>query len=118
MRPRRAGRALCPSRRHGSTGAMKITSVALDGVGRFGTRTEIAGLGGGVNILAAGNEAGKSTMFRAVRACLFERHNTKNELVRNLATDGASLPVTVTLGFEHGGRAYTITKSFVKSPAA
>jgi DNA repair exonuclease SbcCD ATPase subunit len=97
---------------------MKITSVTLDGVGRFGTRTEIAGLGGGVNILAAGNEAGKSTMFRAVRACLFERHNTKNEFVRNLATDGASLPVTVTLGFEHGDRAYTVTKSFVKSPAA
>ena len=52
---------------------MKITSVTLDGVGKFGTRTEIAGLGAGVNILAAGNEAGKSTMFRAVRACLFER---------------------------------------------
>ena len=57
-------------------------------------------------------------MFRAVRACLFERHNTKNEFVRNLATDGASLPVTVTLGFEHGNRAYTVTKSFVKGPAA
>jgi hypothetical protein len=97
---------------------MKITSVTLDGVGRFGTLTEIAGLGAGVNILAAGNEAGKSTMFRAVRACLFERHNTKNEFVRNLATDGASLPVTVTLGFEHEDRAYTVTKSFVKSPAA
>lgn len=97
---------------------MKITSAALDGVGRFGTFTEIAGLGPGVNILAAGNEAGKSTMFRAVRACLFERHNTKNEFVRNLATEGASLPVTVTLGFEHEDRAYTVTKSFVKSPAA
>jgi len=97
---------------------MKITSVTLDGVGKFGTRTEIAGLGAGVNILAAGNEAGKSTMFRAVRACLFERHNTKNEFVRNLATDGASLPVTVTLCFEHGDRAYAVVKSFVKSPAA
>jgi hypothetical protein len=97
---------------------MKITSVTLDGVGKFGTRTEIAGLGAGVNILAAGNEAGKSTMFRAVRACLFERHNTKNEFVRNLTTDGASLPVTVTLGFEHGNRTYTVTKSFVKSPSA
>jgi hypothetical protein len=97
---------------------MKITSVTLDGVGRFGARTEIVGLGPGVNILAAGNEAGKSTMFRAVRACLFERHNTKNEFVRNLVTDGASLPVTVRLGFEHEDRAYTVTKSFVKSPAA
>ena len=97
---------------------MNITSVAVDGVGKFGTRNEIVGLGPGVNILAAGNEAGKSTIFRAVRACLFERHNTKNEIVRNLATEGASLPVTVTLGFEHEGQSYKITKSFMKSPTA
>jgi len=90
----------------------------VEGVGRFGTPTRIDGLGSGVNILAAGNEAGKSTLFKAVRACLFERHNTKNESVRNLATDGLSLPVTVRLGFEHGDDAYTITKSFLKSPTA
>jgi DNA repair exonuclease SbcCD ATPase subunit len=97
---------------------MKITSIVVDGVGKFGIRSEVTGLGFGVNILAAGNEAGKSTLFRAVRACLFERHNTKNESVRILATDGLSLPITVALGFEHADQSYTITKSFVKSPAA
>lgn len=97
---------------------MKITSIVVDGVGKFGIRSEVTGLGSGVNILAAGNEAGKSTLFRAVRACLFERHNTKNESVRILATDGLSLPITVALGFEHADQLYTITKSFVKSPAA
>ena len=71
-----------------------------------------------MNILAAGNEAGKSTLFRAVRACLFERHNTRNEIVRSLATEGLALPVTVTLGFEHEGQSYRTTKSFMKSPAA
>ena len=97
---------------------MKITSVIVDGVGKFGTRSEVTGLGSGVNILAAGNEAGKSTLFRAVRACLFERHNSKTESIRNLATDGLSLPVTVTLGFEHADQAYAITKSFMKNPSA
>jgi hypothetical protein len=97
---------------------MQFTSIVVDGVGKFGTRTEVTGLGPGVNILAAGNEAGKSTLFRAVRACLFERHTTKNDSVRNLSTDGLSLPVTVKLDFEHDGQAYTVTKSFVKSPAA
>jgi len=97
---------------------MQFTSIVVDGVGKFGTRSEVAGLGPGVNILAAGNEAGKSTLFRAVRACLFERHTTKNDSVRALATDGLSLPVTVKLGFEHAGQAYTVTKSFVKGPAA
>lgn len=97
---------------------MKLTRVAIDGVGRFGTPAHIEGLGPGVNILAAGNEAGKSTFFRAIRACLFERHGTKNDSVRNLATDGLSLPVTVTLDFDHEGVSYDITKSFLKSPAA
>lgn len=97
---------------------MQITRIVVDGVGKFGTCTEVTGLGSGVNILAAGNEAGKSTLFRAVRACLFERHNTKNENVRAMATDGLSLPVTVSLSFEHAGQSYTVTKSFVKSPAA
>ena len=91
---------------------MKLTRVAIDGVGRFGTPARIEGLGPGVNILAAGNEAGKSTFFRAIRACLFERHGTKNDAVRNLATDGLSLPVTVTLGFDHEDVSYDITKSF------
>lgn len=97
---------------------MQFTSIVVDGVGKFGTRTEITGLGPGVNILADGNEAGKSTLFRAVRACLFERHTTKNDSVRTLSTDGLSLPVTVRLDFEHAGQNYTVTKSFVKSPAA
>ena len=97
---------------------MKITSIIVDGVGKFGTRSEVIGLDSGVNILAAGNEAGKSTLFRAVRACLFERHNTRNESVRNLATDGLSLPITVTLGFERADQNYAIIKSFIKSPSA
>lgn len=97
---------------------MRITRIAVEGVGRFATPTEVAGLGDGVNILAAANEAGKSTLFRAVRACLFERHNTKNEAVRALASEGLSLPVAVTLGFDLGGESYVLRKSFLKSVAA
>jgi uncharacterized protein YhaN len=97
---------------------MIITRIVVEGVGKFGTRSEIVGLGPGVNILAAGNEFGKSTIFKAVRACLFERHNTKNDNVRQLASDGLSLPVTVTIGFDHADSSYTLTKSFIKSPSA
>ena len=97
---------------------MRITRIAVEGVGRFSTPTEVVGLGDGVNILAAANEAGKSTLFRAVRACLFERHNTKNEAVRALASEGLSLPVAVTLGFDLGGESYVLRKSFLKSVAA
>ncbi len=97
---------------------MRLTSVEIEGVGRFGTASRLTGLGAGVNILSAGNEAGKSTFFRAIRACLFERHTTRNDTIRNLSTSGLSLPVTVTLAFEHHGSSYKITKSFLKSPQA
>lgn len=49
---------------------------------------------------------------------MVERHNTKNEDIRNLASDGLSLPVTVTIGFDHDGGSYSLTKSFIKSASA
>lgn len=97
---------------------MRLTRVMVEGVGRFAAKAEVAGLGAGVNILSAGNEAGKSTLFRAIRACLFERHGTRNADVAALATEGLALPVSVTLGFEHGGKAYELAKSFIRSPFA
>ena len=97
---------------------MKLTSVTVEGVGRFGTKTSIEGLGAGVNILSASNEAGKSTIFRAIRACLFERHGATGKEIAKLATEGLSLPVSVTLGFEHGGKTYELAKTFIRSPSA
>lgn len=97
---------------------MKLTHVSVEGCGRFRERVRIEGLGPGVNILSAGNEAGKSTLFRAVRTCLFERHNTAKEEVAALATEGLSLPVSISVGFEIGGRSYEIRKSFLRSKSA
>jgi DNA repair exonuclease SbcCD ATPase subunit len=97
---------------------MKLTHVSVEGCGKFGTLTRIEGLGPGVNILSARNEAGKSTLFRAIRACLFERHSSTNKDISALATDGLSLPVTITVGFEKEGHHYQIRKSFLKSKAA
>ena len=97
---------------------MKLLHVAIDGVGRFGTPVRLEGLGPGVNILSAHNEAGKSTMFRAIRTCLFERHNTTRDEVKKLATEGLSLPAKITIGFEHEGQTFELTKSFLRSPSA
>ncbi len=97
---------------------MKITSLSVEGAGRFGTAVSVQGLGDGVNILAAGNEAGKSTLFRAIRACLFERHSTSNKSVAGLCTEGLSLPLSVSLGFSHKDDDYSIEKSFIRSPSA
>jgi hypothetical protein len=97
---------------------MKLTHVAVEGCGRFAKPARIEGLGPGVNILSASNEAGKSTLFRAIRTCLFERHSSTKEEIAALATEGLSLPVIITVGFETGGKTYEIRKSFLKSKSA
>lgn len=97
---------------------MRITQVSVEGCGRFGKLARIEGLGPGVNILSAGNEAGKSTLFRAIRTCLFERHSSIKEEIAALATEGLSLPVTITVAFEKEGKAYEIRKSFLRSKSA
>jgi uncharacterized protein YhaN len=97
---------------------MKITHVSVEGVGRFAQAVTISSIAPGLNVLAAPNEAGKSTLFRAVRACMFEKHTAKSEAIRELASDGASLPVTVEMGFEHGGARYVVRKTFLSSPRA
>jgi uncharacterized protein YhaN len=97
---------------------MKLTHLAVEGCGRFGTPARIDGFGPGVNILAAGNEAGKSTLFRALRTCLFERHSSVNKHINELATGGLSLPVIITVGFAAGGNSYQIRKSFLRGKSA
>lgn len=97
---------------------MRIRGITLEGVGRFAERVRIEGFGLGVNILAAENEAGKSTIFKALRACLFERHGTANKEVKALATEGLSLPVSVSVEFERDGTVYEISKDFLKSAKA
>jgi len=97
---------------------MIITGITVEGVGKFRTAASVRGLGAGVNVLAAGNEAGKSTVFRAVRTCLFKRHNSNDQDIRNLAYAEAQLPCYVALAFDHAGRSYEIRKSFVRGASA
>ena len=97
---------------------MLITGITIEGVGKFQRPASVRGLGPGVNVLAAGNEAGKSTVFRAVRTCLFKRHNSNDQEIRNLACAEAQLPCNLALEFSHAGRAYEIRKTFVRSVSA
>ena len=96
---------------------MKLTRIELEGIGRF-EKASVEGLSDGVNLLAAANEAGKSTIFRAVRYCLFKRFGAADREVQSLDRDGSRMPPTVTLGFDHDGESYTLRKTFLRSKAA
>ena len=97
---------------------MLITSLSVEGIGRFANTARVDGFGLGVNVLAAGNEVGKSTLFKAIRTCLFCRHDSKTQEIRDLGSDDSQLPATVQVAFEHGGKRYVISKSFLRSPSA
>ncbi len=97
---------------------MFIKALAVEGIGRFANGAHVEGFNQGVNVLAAGNEVGKSTLFKAIRTCLFARHDSKTTDIRELASDGSQLPATVQLTFEQNGRTYVIRKSFLRSPSA
>src|SRR5262245_48063560 len=94
---------------------MIITHLAVAGVGRFRSRHVIDGLGPGLNVLSAPNEAGKSTLFRALRACLFYRHGSTDAEIARLKCLGAQLPAVIEVGFERDGAAYALQKSFLAS---
>jgi DNA repair exonuclease SbcCD ATPase subunit len=97
---------------------MLIKALSVEAVGRFSSLVQVDGFGDGVNVLAAGNEVGKSTLFKAVRTCLFCRHDSRTQDIRDLGADGSQLPATVQLTFEQKGHTYVIRKSFLRSPSA
>jgi hypothetical protein len=97
---------------------MLIQALSVEGIGRFASAARVEGFGAGVNVLAAGNEIGKSTLFRAIRTCLFSRHDSKAQEIKDLATEDSQLPATIALTFGHDGHTYVIRKSFLRSPGA
>lgn len=96
---------------------MIITHIAVEGVGRFRGRHVVRGLGPGLNLLCAPNEAGKSTIFRAVQACLFARHDANTKETRALGSIGAQLPARVEVRFSCGDVDYRVEKTFLRSNA-
>ncbi|MEP6557756.1 MAG: hypothetical protein ABJB17_04705, partial [Burkholderiales bacterium] len=65
------------------------------------------------NLFTGPNEAGKSTVVRAIRAAFFDRHGTS--LIQDLQPYGElSAAPTVELDFETGGRSYRLRKVFKK----
>lgn len=96
---------------------MIITHIAVEGVGRFRGRHVVRGLGPELNLLCAPNEAGKSTIFRAVQACLFARHDANTKETRALGCIGAQLSARVEVGFRCGDADYRVEKAFLRSNA-
>ena len=79
---------------------------------RFREPFELRDLQPGLNLFSGPNEAGKSTLVRALRAAFFERHRSTSVDDLRPYGDSSAAP-SVELDFEFGGVAYRLSKSFL-----
>jgi hypothetical protein len=92
---------------------MKLTRLRVAELRRFRTPFELADMQPGLNIFTGANEAGKSTLVRAIRAAFFERHKSASVEDLKPYDDSAATPL-VELDFEIAGMPCRLTKSFLQ----
>ena len=92
---------------------MQITRLRVEQLRRFRAPLELSGFTPGLNILAGPNEAGKSTLVRAIRAAFFERH--KSSMVDDLKPwdEGSGAAPRVEIDFTLAGQPHQLVKSFL-----
>lgn len=92
---------------------MKLERIVLAQWRRFRDGLVLDGLSPGLNLYSGPNEAGKSSIVRALRAAFFERH--RSTAVEDLRPWGDSTAApSVELAFEHAGTHYRLRKSFLQ----
>ncbi|MFT3820618.1 MAG: AAA family ATPase [Rubrivivax sp.] len=91
---------------------MRITRLRVAELRAFRQPFELADLQPGLNILAGPNEAGKSSLVRAIRAAFLERHRSTGVEDLRPYGDAAAAP-GVELDFEIGGTTYALRKRFL-----
>ena len=97
---------------------MKLRSLAINQFKKFTDPTRLDGVGDGLNVVVGPNEMGKSTLFDALRAVLFEKYNSKAKSIVALQNDRNRAGPVVELTFELDSRLYRIAKRFIKKPYA
>lgn len=91
---------------------MKLQRLRIENFKLFRAPLDIGGFTDGLNLFAAPNESGKSTIAEAIRAAFFERH--RSSAVEHLRPWGESaVTPTVELDFELDGKPVKLTKAFL-----
>ena len=90
---------------------LHLTRLGVEQLRQFRQPYVLENLTWGLNIFSGPNEAGKSTLVRAIRAAFFERHrSTSVEDLRPWADSSAS--PTVEIDFTFNGQSCQLAKSF------
>jgi chromosome segregation ATPase len=91
---------------------MKLQTIRVEGFKRFRDPLTISDLEPGINLIAAPNGRGKSTIAEAVRVAFLERHKTQSlgETLAPWSQPGAT--PTVQIQFERQGKVHRLSKAF------
>ena len=97
---------------------MKLRAISLTNVRRFAGQTAaITGLGDGLSVIAAPNEAGKSTVFDALQALFFAPHGSRARDVAGLQPHaGGRVGVAAEIDLPEGR--FRVEKAFLARPMA
>ena len=104
---------------HGrGVGRVKLRALRMANVRRFGSEgVVIEGIADGLNVFAAPNEAGKSTLFDALHALLFVKYTSKARPVSSLKPYAGGWP-RIAADVEFDGASYRVEKQFLGGPFA
>jgi len=92
---------------------MKLESVQVEQFKQFKKPFLLNGLSDGINVISGPNEAGKSTLVRAIRAAFFERHRSKSAEDLRPWGDSSAAPA-IELVFHHDHKNWRLSKSFLQ----
>lgn len=97
--------------------SMQLERIVATNFRKFRNPMVVEGLGSGLNVVIEPNETGKSTLLEALRAGLFVRHGTKNQLAQSFMPFGENVAPEVEIEFQIDGERWHVAKKFLKSPA-
>ena len=97
---------------------MKLRSLAVNQFKKFTSPMHLGEINDGLNVVVGPNEMGKSTLLDALRAVLFEKHDSRARPVRDLQNDRNNAGPVIELAFELNEGIYRIRKRFIKKPYA
>lgn len=90
---------------------MRVLAIRVREVGCFSAPMALEGLSGGLDVLAGPNEAGKSTLFRALRTALLWKHTAGGEAIDSLKPYGGGSPM-IEVDLDIDGARYRLRKQF------
>ena len=91
---------------------MRIRAIRVAECGRFADPVALEGLSGGLDLLVAPNEAGKSTLVKALHLALFTKHSSRSADLERLRPYRGGAPL-VEIDLEVDGELWRIRKRFL-----